>query len=212
MELDTVFLVKHFIVDGLENLVRKFGKGNPRFQTGRHHIFGKHRIDIEKLSVITQKIKKCQFGKPIIVVDKGKIAVTAEKFFHLCCQAIRIVLYLFFRLENTLRFSSARIADRTCASANQNHGTVTCQLETFQNHERNQVADVHAVPGRVNAAVKRNFLLAHQLIQALFISLLVNGTAPCKFINNIHQTPPFFFKNILYIISDFQFHLFTNIA
>ncbi len=58
LELDIVFFIKHFIVDGLENLVRKFGKGNARFQTGRHHIFGKHRIDIEKFSVITQKIEK----------------------------------------------------------------------------------------------------------------------------------------------------------
>ena len=49
------------------------------------------------------------------------------------------------------------------------------------------MAYMHAVAGRVNTAIDGNRLLFCQVIQALFIRLLVYRTAPLEFVNNIHE-------------------------
>ena len=72
---------------------------------------------------------------------------------------------------------------------------MTSELETLHNHERNQMTDVHAVTGWIDAAIEGNRLLPYELVQALFIRLLVDSAAPLQFINNIHVGSPL--KNVL---------------
>ena len=97
------------------------------------------------------------------------------------------MLYLVHGLKDTFSLASARITDGTCAAADEHIWMMSCQLETFENHERNQMAYMHAVAGWVNAAIDRDGLLSHQVIQALFICLLVYRTTPFEFINNVHK-------------------------
>ena len=103
LQLDAAFFIKHFIVDGLEDLVREFREGNARFQTGGDYVFRQHGIDVEKLAVVPEEVEQTDFGKPVIVVHHGEGSVFTEEFFHLHCKRIRIMLYLFRGLEDTLR-------------------------------------------------------------------------------------------------------------
>lgn len=61
LQLDAAFFIKHFIVDGLENLVGEFRERNARFQTGGDHVFCQHGIDIKKFSVVPEEVEQADF-------------------------------------------------------------------------------------------------------------------------------------------------------
>ena len=194
LQLYIVIVIEHLEVDGLEDLVREFRERNARIQSGCDDILGQHRVDIEKLAVIAEEVQKGNLGQPVIVVDHAE-TVFAEEILHLFFQAFCIMLDLFHRLEHTLGFSARRITNRSRAAADQDDRMMTSELETLHNHERNQMTDVHAVTGWIDAAIEGNRLLPYELVQALFIRLLVDSAAPLQFINNIHVGSPL--KNVL---------------
>ena len=61
LQLDAAFFIKHFIVDGLENLVGEFRERNARFQTGGDHVFCQHGIDIKKFAVVSEEVEQADF-------------------------------------------------------------------------------------------------------------------------------------------------------
>ena len=63
------------------------------------------------------------------------------------------MLYLVRGLEDTLCGASAGIADSTRASADKDDGMVAGELEPLQNHERDQMADMHAVSRRIDTTI-----------------------------------------------------------
>ena len=193
LELHIVLVIEHFEINGLENLVGEFGEGNPCFQTGSHHFLGQHGIDIEQLAIVTKEFQKGNFGKPVIVVHHGE-AIFAEKFLHLGCEAFRIMLDGLLGLKHPFCLPARRITDGTGTAADNNDRMMTGQLETLQNHEWNQMTDMHAVAGGINAAVKGNGFFPYQLVQSFLIGLLIDSATPFQFINNIHRTPPFFIQ------------------
>ena len=71
LQLDAAFFIKHFIVDGLEDLVREFREGNARFQTGGDYVFRQHGIDVEKV-----KAKAVEKG----LLHPGKKLTDVEAF------------------------------------------------------------------------------------------------------------------------------------
>ena len=164
LQLDAAFFIKHFIVDGLEDLVREFREGNARFQTGGDYVFRQHGIEVEKLAVVPEEVEQTDFGEPVIIIHHGKRAVFTEEFLHLLRERIRIMLYLFRGLEDTLRGASAGIADSARAPADKDDGMVAGKLEPFQNHERDQVADMHAVSCRIDTAVQGDGFFVHQFV------------------------------------------------
>lgn len=56
------------------------------------------------------------------------------------------------------------------------------------------MTDMHAVSGRIDAAIEGNGLLPYQLVQSFLVCLLIDSATPFQFINNIHGTPPFFMQ------------------
>ena len=200
LELHIVMIIEHLEIDGLKDLIGKFGEGNTGIQTGSHHFLGQHGIDIEKFAIIAKEIEEGNLGQPVIVVHHGE-TVFAEKFLHLVCQAFRIVLDDIHGLEDPFRFASGRIADGARAPANDDDRMMAGQLEPFQDHKWNQMTDVHAVPGRIDTAIEGNGLLPYQFVQSFLVRLLIDSATPFQFINNIHRTPPFSFF-LFYIIRD----------
>ena len=73
------------------------------------------------------------------------------------------MLYLFRGLEDTLRGAPAGVADSARAPADKDDGMVAGKLEPFQNHERDQVADMHAVSCRIDTAVQGDGFLSTSL-------------------------------------------------
>lgn len=61
LQLDAASFIKHFIIDGLEDLVREFREGNARFQTGGDHVFCQHGIDIKKFAVVPEEVEQADF-------------------------------------------------------------------------------------------------------------------------------------------------------
>ncbi|MNC48761.1 hypothetical protein D3C75_978970 [compost metagenome] len=93
---------------------------------------------------------------PVIVVDHTHliVAFSHKQLLHLRRQRVHIGLHLLQRLEGALTLPSARIADRSCSSADQDHRTVSGKLEAFQHHKGDEMADMHAVARRVNTAIE----------------------------------------------------------
>lgn len=74
------------------------------------------------------------------------------------------MLYLFRGLEDTLRGTPAGVADSARAPADKDDGMVAGELEPFQNHKRDQVADMHAVSRRIDTAVQGDGFLVYQFV------------------------------------------------
>ena len=163
LQLHIVFVIEHLEIDGLQDLIREFREGDPRIEARCHDILGEHRIDIEKLAIVTKEIQKGDLRQPIIVIHHRE-AVISKETLHLVRQTFRIVLDLLRRLEHTLRLTAGRIADGARAAADDDDRMMPRQLETLQDHEWDQVPDVHAVPRRIDPAVERDRFLSHQLV------------------------------------------------
>ena len=163
LQLHIVFVIEHLEIDGLQDLVRKFREGNPRIKARCHDILGEHRIDVEKLAIVTKEVQQGNLRQPVIVIHHREAVITKEPL-HLVRQTFRIVLDLLRRLEHTLRLAAGRIADGARAAADDDDRMMPRQLETLQDHERDQMPDVHAVPRRIDPAVEGNRFLSHQLV------------------------------------------------
>ena len=192
LELYVVFVIEHLEVDGLEDLVGEFGEGDPRFQTGCHHFLSQHGIDIEELAVVPEKFEEGNLGQPVVVIHHGE-AIFAEEFLHLGGEAFCIVLDGFLGLENPFGLPAGGVSDGAGAAADNDDRMVAGQLEPLQDHKGNEMTDVHAVTGGIDATVEGNGFLPYQFVQSFFIGLLVHSATPLQFINNIHGTPPFLF-------------------
>ena len=106
-------------------------------------------------------------------------------------------------LELAFRLAAARVTDCTGTAANDDIRMMAGIGKALEHHERNQVADMHAVTRRVDTTIEGNALFFRELTQPFFICHLIDGTAPRQFINNIHRIRSFCIKNdkLLFIIT-----------
>ena len=161
LQVDALILEKVQEVHRLQNLVSEFREGNTGVQAAGYDIFSQHRVDIEVLAEVAQEIQQCQIFGPVIVVDETDVSRTVgqEQFFHLSGQSICILNDLIHRLQNPFLALSAWVADRSGRAADQDDGSVSCQLESLQYDERDQMSDMQAVACRIDAAVKADLLI-----------------------------------------------------
>jgi hypothetical protein len=149
----------------------------PRFQTGCHHFLGQHGIDIEEFPVVPEEFEEGNLRQPVVVIHHGE-AVFTEEFLHLGGEAFCIVPDGFLGLEDTLRLPAGGIADGAGTAADNDDRMVAGQLEPLQDHKGNEMTDVHAVTGGIDATVEGNGFFPYQFVQSFFIGLLVHSAAP----------------------------------
>ena len=70
LQLDIVVSEEVFKIDGLENLVGKFRKGNTGFQAAGDDFFAEHDVDAEQFAVIAEEVEKTDLAEPVVVIDK----------------------------------------------------------------------------------------------------------------------------------------------
>ena len=203
LQLDVVMGKEVFKVDGLENLVGKFRKGNACFQTAGNDFLAEHDVDAEQFAIIAEEIEEADLAEPVIVIDEGDVFRIAEKMHELGLQFFGIGLDFIESLELAFRLAAARVTDCTGTAANDDIRMMAGIGKALEHHERNQVADMHAVTRRVDTTIEGNALFFRELTQPFFICHLIDGTAPRQFINNIHRIRSFCIKNdkLLFIIT-----------
>src|ERR1039457_5998052 len=112
-------------------------------------------------SDVAQKIEERNPRRPRGVVHEARgigRAIEIEPAAQLRGHAGDVVLQNLWREELPFLRLAARIADGAGGAAGHGDGRVSGELKPAQRQQRDEAADVQAVAGRVEAAVKRDFL------------------------------------------------------
>ena len=137
------------------------------------------------LSDIAQEIEDADRAHPVGIVEQERgirLALEIEQPAQLALDARDVGLEAFRREEIALGRLAARVADHAGRAARDGDGPMARQLEPAQNEQADQVAEVEAVGGRIEADVKgdRGRAGREQPFQFLAIGHVGDQPAPMK--------------------------------
>ncbi len=147
---------------GLEQRVGKLGEADARlgFHPRLHAVLGHHGVDGKMLADVAQEIEHADRAHPVGVVEEEGLIFQpgseVEQLPELVLDALDIGLENIGREEIALGRLAARVADHAGGAARDGDGSMARELEPAQDEQADQVAEVEAVGGGVEADVKRD--------------------------------------------------------
>ena len=158
------------------------------FHARAHRVFRQHVVDREMLADVAQEVHHRDHGQPVGVVDDARrVAAHLEveelrqlrlDLFQIRCDALLALQLAFLAL-------AARVADQASAAARQHNRVVSEALQPRQSHQRQQVPDLQAVGGGIEADVGRHFAAGQDLGQPF--GAVIYQAAPLKFVENVRH-------------------------
>ena len=150
-------------VVALQQGVGELGEGNAHIVAPDALFDGflvQHSVDGEMLADVAQEVEAVHFAEPVGVVrhNGGVFAFKAQKRFQLVADAFYPAGNGFGGIQAALHRFEAGVANHTGRAAHQSNRRMPRLLETSQSQYRQQVADMQAVGGRVEAAIEGDFL------------------------------------------------------
>ena len=126
-----------------------------------------HGVDREVLADVTQEIERTHRTKPVEVVGHdGRVgAVEVEKGGHLPANLVDPAGDDVGRVELAFGCLEAGVADHAGGAANQRDRCMPGLLETLEQQDRHQMAEMQAVGGRVEAAIERHRGFIQEFVQ-----------------------------------------------
>ena len=145
-------------VVGLQERVGELGEAEARtVQAGLDAVAGQHGVDGKMLSDVAEKIEDADGAHPVGVVDEERRiggGIEIEQTAELAPDAGDIGFEDVAGEEIALGRLAARVADHAGGAARERDGAMAGQLEPAQDEEADEVAEVEAVGGRVEADVE----------------------------------------------------------
>ena len=171
LQLAAFLVVQVEKVVGLQQHVAELGEGDAFFAVDAvaHRVLGDHVVDGEMLAGIAQEIDQRQRHQPVGVVHHpGRVAFDfeIEEVGQLFLDRLDVGLDLLARQQLALVGLSARVADHAGPAASQGNGMVPKALQARQRNQRDQVADMQAVGGGVEAVIDGDLFSLQQGINA----------------------------------------------
>ena len=178
---------------GLQQRVGEFGEGQALgrvLDAASDVLLGDHFVDREELAHVAQELEEVHGAQPVVVVDQqGGIlpAVEADEVRQLLFDAFHVVPDLIHRQQIAFVALHRRVADHARAAAGQHDGPVPEPLQPGQPHQRDQMSDVQAVRGGVEAHVSGDHALAEQFPDAAVVRRPVDEAARAKHLKRIFR-------------------------
>ena len=167
----------------LEQRVGELGEGDAllRVVEPRLDVFLRDQVvHREVLPRVAEELDESELPEPVVVVDheRGVLpAVEVEEVGELRLDGREVFGHLLERQQIALLALSRRVADQAGSGARDRDRPVPEALHPRQPHQRDQVSDVKAVGGRVEADVGRHHLRAVQRRQAVSVAAPVDVAA-----------------------------------
>src|SRR5262245_19019580 len=134
-------------------------------------------------ALVALKIDEIERVKPVDVVDHHRSGVSTAETQEFCeyrFDAGNVCRNLGIAEELTRLILARRIADLGGAPANQHDWAVAGLLQLAQHHDAEQVADMQARRGAVEADIAGDALGSEQLVEAGFLGRLMDEAAGLK--------------------------------
>src|SRR5579859_5964977 len=129
------------------------------FQAHSHAVHGQHAIDGEVAADIAQEFDVFERTQPVVVVDHdgaGGAGIEAQKTRENLANTRDIGIDLLLAEQLPSLIAAGRVPDLGGAPAHQHDGAVPGLLQTAQQHDLHQAADVQTVGGGSEADVRGN--------------------------------------------------------
>ena len=142
-----------------------------------HRIEGEHTINREMRSDLLQQFDIAELSKPIMIVDHHRVRWTITK-----CQEtfesgadgsdVRLDCLIGEHLAHLVL--ARGVTDPRCSTAHDDHWLMPCLLQSAQQHDRHEIADMKRWRGRVEADIGWHNLFRCQCVKRRGIRCLVN--------------------------------------
>jgi len=138
----------------LQEHVVELDKVEALFQADFVAFGSQHFVDAEMPADIAQEFNVVDFGKPVGIIEKQRMALGEIKILgKLFAQALSIVINLFAG-ENLAHFRlAAGVADHCRTAANKGYGPIAVLLHMGQRHDGHQRTDMEAGGGGIKTDV-----------------------------------------------------------
>ena len=139
------------------------------------------------LSDLTCKVKEGEILHPVVVVHHnsgvGILRLEVEKLSHLLLDTFLVVTQGLIVEQVALLALTRGVANHTCGTTHENHGTVSATLQVTQHHDTAQVTDMQ----RVSRGVGTQIGCYHFFLEQLFCAWhhLCQHAAPFQFFNKV---------------------------
>ena len=147
-------------VVGLHNHVVELEEGQALFPAFFEAFSSQHTVNGEVHANLTQQLYIVKVKQPISIVGNDSLALAeVDETAHLLLEAGNVVRDE-FRSQHLAHFVlAAGVANHAGAAAKQHDRTVTSSLHMAHHHQRDEVTNMQAVGGRVEANIEGNFFL-----------------------------------------------------
>ena len=144
-----------------------------------------HAVDGEVRAVVAQELQVAQLRQPLVVIQHdgvGRAVAESQEFLEHAFDAGDVLGDLLFGQQGALGVLERRIADLGRAAAHQDDRLVPGLLQTTQQHDLDQVADMQRRRRRVEPDIARDHAGRRRLVQFDRVGDLVDIAA------RLHQT------------------------
>ena len=187
-ELAAVVAVEDVEVVPLEDRVVEFEEGESVFQPGLDRLLRQHPVDAEDAADFAEHFDVADFAEPVGIVDEERLPLgVVDEAPELRPQAADVFLDGFERHHRPGGDPPRGVADLRGRASDQHDRNVPRLLQQPHRHHRQQMADVQAVAGRVEADVEPDLFRGQKFFDRLLVGLLV-AEAPCfEFLIDVHD-------------------------
>ena len=186
LQLAALGAVEDEEVVALQQLVAELGERDAGLHAFLHAVLGHHVVDGDVLAHVADEIEEEVVLHPVVVVEYlGTVdgVVEVEEARKLPLDAVDVVLYLVGGEQFALGGLEGGVANHAGGAADDGQRLVAGHLEVLEQHDGDEVADMEAVGGGVDADVGGGYFFVELLLGAGHD--VVNHTAPFKFFYKI---------------------------
>ena len=176
-------------VIGLHYHIVEFKEGETLLHSLLIALSGKHTVNGEASSNVTEHLDIVKSHKPICVVYHYRLSLgKVDKSAHLLLEALAVMLNG-LRGHHLAHIGSSRgVTDHSRSTADKGNGLVSCHLQTLHKAERHKVSNVKAVRRGVKAYIEYSFTVIYKLLDLFFIGYLRNKSTGNQLIVNSHDS------------------------
>ena len=187
-EFAAVVAVENIEVVPLQDRIVEFEEGEAVFQPGFDRFLRQHPVDAEDAAHFAEHLDVADFAEPVGIVDEERLPVgVVDEAPELRPQTADIFRDGFECHHRPGRDPPRRVADLRGRTSDQNDRNMPRLLQQPHRHHRQQMADVQAVAGRVEADVEPDLFRGQKFFDRLLVGLLV-AEAPCfEFLIDVHD-------------------------
>ena len=192
LQLDVVVLAEVPEVVGLEQHVAELGVGDPvlALHAVPDRVLGHHLVDGHVLADVTEEVEHSDRGGPVGVVDQGGLqwpGLEVQQALELHLDGRDVVVERVPVEQVALLAATAGVADHPGGTAGQRERSVTGQLQPAQRELPEQVPDVEAVGGRVEADVDADRSLGQPGGEGLPVGRVLHEAAGLQLGEEVHS-------------------------